>query len=137
MIYRFTMILTTTCYCLCLLGCGSGSPEGMLAASGKVAFSDGSPVTGEHATIVLIPDPANAIAKSASGTIQPDGTFELMTNEPGDGAYPGKYQVKLNVFSNYREQKLAVPQKYASERSSPLSVDLKEPTDSMDLVVEK
>ena len=117
--------------------CTQSAGEGMVAVRGSVKFSDGTPVTGELATIVFQPDPANRPAKSASGSIQADGSFDLMTNAPGDGAYPGKYIVVLKVWSNYREQKLAVPDQYSSEGTSPLTVDIDDSGQPFDLEIER
>jgi hypothetical protein len=36
---------------------------------------------------------SQALGKSAIGTIQPDGTFRLMSTKKDDGAFPGVYKV--------------------------------------------
>ena len=46
-------------------------------------------------TLVFSPvgaDP-NQTARAATAAVQPDGTFSLGTNSPGDGAPPGRYRV--------------------------------------------
>ncbi len=108
---------------LCLvLGCHSAG-EGRFAVRGTVVDESGKPVTGEMATIVFVPDSASSATappKSASGTLAPDGSFSLMTDQPHDGADAGDYRVVLKVWSNYREQKLAIPRRYTEAETTPL-----------------
>src|SRR5262245_14330401 len=67
-------------------GCGSRR----YPVVGKVVFKDGTPLPG--GLVVLSPlDSDNHTG--AQGYIQPDGTFELGTESPGDGVFPGRYQV--------------------------------------------
>ena len=122
-----------------ILGGCSSTGEGMFPVSGTVKFADGSPVTGEPASIVFVPNPQsdNRSSKSASGTIEPDGSFRLMTNDPDDGAYPGDYQVVLKVWSDYRNQKLAVPEEYGEPTSTPLSATINADQTTFDFTVER
>lgn len=102
---------------ICLLGgCGAAGDEAV-QVTGSVKNADGSVATGESALIVFQPV---SEGKSASGSIGPDGAFELMTIKPGDGVQPGQYKVVLRIFKNYREQILAVPEKYADASTTPL-----------------
>jgi hypothetical protein len=39
---------------------------------------------------------SQALGKSASGTIQEDGTFRLTSVRPDDGAFPGTYKVIIS-----------------------------------------
>lgn len=71
-----------------LVGCGgSGSAKGKV--KGKVT-ANGQPVTG--GSVVLSPM-TGLVATPASGNVNPDGTFELTTEKPGDGAAIGKHTV--------------------------------------------
>jgi hypothetical protein len=115
-----------------LWGCGASGE--MVDVSGTVKYADGSPVTGESPLVVFEP---TAEGKAASGTINPDGTFEMMTLKPGDGVQPGKYKVVLRVFKNYRAQTLAVPEKYGSASTTPLEVAVDDDNTHLDFVVEK
>jgi hypothetical protein len=72
-----------------LVGCGSGSGASA-PVRGKVV-AGGQPVTG--GTLTFSPLAQDSVARSAQGEIQPDGTFELTTERPGDGAAIGKHQV--------------------------------------------
>jgi len=114
------------------LGCGS--VDEALQVGGTVKFADGSPVTGESATVVFMPTTSG---QGASGSIEPDGSFELMTKQPGDGVQPGQYKVVLKVFKNYREQILAVPEKYGDETITPLEATVDEEHTHFDFVIEK
>jgi hypothetical protein len=67
-------------------GCGNG----LWPVSGRVAFADGSPL---DAGIVICEMRDGKKTVLARGSIQPDGTFQLGTEKPGDGAKPGKYRV--------------------------------------------
>jgi hypothetical protein len=42
-----------------------------------------------------------------------------MTENPNDGVAPGDYRVVLKVWSDYRAQKLAVPQEYTDPATTP------------------
>jgi hypothetical protein len=73
---------------------------------------------------------------SASGQIQPDGQFALSTFRPGDGALPGRYAVMVIAVGNTAGRlpneanppaALLIPRKYASHRTSDLSVEVTDP----------
>ena len=67
------------------IGCGSS----LRPARGTVTYADGSPVT-EGFVVFESKDQEKPI--TARGEIRSDGTFELGTFKPGDGAMPGKYR---------------------------------------------
>ena len=122
-----------------LCGCGSNDPSGMQSVTGTVKFSDGQPVTGEMARVVFLPDRSfpDPPTKSASGVIEADGSFSLMTNQPGDGAAPGHYKVVLEVWANYREQRSGVPDKYSSTTTTPFSVEVRSDNKEFDFSVDR
>jgi hypothetical protein len=72
-----------------LTGCGPGNTA---PVSGTVAYDDGSPVTGGEIILHPVDD---AKATSPIAYIRPDGTFEVFTAKPGDGARVGKYRVTV------------------------------------------
>lgn len=78
---------------LSLVGCGG--PK-LASVAGKVVFPDNTPLT--SGTVVFNPIDENPYA--AQGQIQPDGTFRLGTTRPGEGAYPGKYQVSIEPYDD-------------------------------------
>ena len=75
-----------------LIGCGGQGPP-TYQAGGKVVFSDGTPLGG--GTIEFRPVRAEK-SVTARGTIQPDGTFQLSTFEPDDGAIEGEHLVLIS-----------------------------------------
>lgn len=61
--------------------------------TGTVTYK-GNPVP--NATVSLSPLDMNI--QGASGTTDENGKFEVMTFEPGDGAMPGEYQVRVSAY---------------------------------------
>ena len=74
---------------LLLGGCGSGLPE-RGKVTGKVTFN-GKPVP--EGTVTFYPQ----TGRSASGRIQPDGTYTLTTFDEGDGAIVGSHEVTIEA----------------------------------------
>ncbi len=68
------------------IGCNGSD---LAIVKGKVTL-EGKPVP--NGTVNFIPDDAGP---SASGEIKPDGTYQLTTNKPGDGAKIGSYKVMV------------------------------------------
>jgi hypothetical protein len=62
-----------------------------VAVKGKVVKADGKPVTKGILTL----EPVEGSSTNATSAIEADGSFELMTRRPKDGAAPGKYRVKI------------------------------------------
>ena len=69
-----------------LAGCGG---RGTAPIKGVLTL-DGTPVA--DATVVFMPDPPDA-GRPATGFTSADGTFQLTTFRPADGALPGSYRV--------------------------------------------
>ncbi|WP_435017794.1 hypothetical protein TA3x_005414 [Tundrisphaera sp. TA3] len=82
-----------------LIGCdhGPGDLRGgrpaTVSAKGRLLRADGSPVT--KGIITLEPLPDGGSINQATSEIGPDGSFELTSFSPKDGATPGKYRVKI------------------------------------------
>jgi len=72
-------------------GCGSGDRVATYPVTGEVVFPDGSPLRGGS---ILFNSQQHA-KLTARGQIQTDGTFELRTYAPGDGAVAGPHQVAI------------------------------------------
>jgi hypothetical protein len=66
-------------------GCGK---SGLTKVHGMVTF-DGKPM--ESATVVFIPSQGGS--SRPFGVTGPDGSFDLTTTTPNDGAFPGDYTV--------------------------------------------
>ena len=116
-----------------VLGCGGGEDE-MLQVTGTVKNADGSPVTAESAMVVFQPV---GEGRAASGSIGPDGDFEMMTFKPGDGMKPGQYKVVLEVWKDYRARTPAVPTEYTTAEATPLEATVDDDNTHFDFVVEK
>ena len=75
------------------VGCG-GNETPTYPAGGQVRFPDGAPLDEGWVEFESL-DGDNSM--SARGQIQPDGTFQLGTFEPGDGAVAGEHRVVVVV----------------------------------------
>jgi len=76
------------------------------------------------AVITFEPAGGNMEIKGASGDIAKDGTFELTTLEPGDGAMPGDYIVTVRIMKGYPEPVFAVLKKYTEVQNTPLKATI-------------
>jgi hypothetical protein len=76
-----------------VIGCGSK----LYPARGTVTYADGSPVT---EGFVVFESKGQEPRTTARGEIRSDGSFELGTHKPGDGALPGNYQVLVTPKSD-------------------------------------
>jgi hypothetical protein len=103
-----------------MAGCGGGDEA--LQVTGVVKNADGSPIPCESGTVLFQPTASgeNATGQHASGAVNPDGTFSMMTKVPGDGVKPGPYKVVLQLWKSYRDGKLAVPKEYGDASTTPL-----------------
>ncbi|HZY90490.1 MAG TPA: hypothetical protein VFE78_37050 [Gemmataceae bacterium] len=72
-----------------LLGAGGCGPK-LYPVRGKVSLGDGKPVT---EGMVVFERKGEEKPVTARGEIQPDGSFQLSTHRPGDGAPAGTYRV--------------------------------------------
>jgi hypothetical protein len=83
-----------------------------MSVKGTVTYED-KPIT--SGTINFISEDG-----SSYGELKPDGSYELMTNEPGDGARPGSYKVTVIAM---QDQGTALPE--AKNPLPPPTVPLK------------
>ena len=77
-------------FVMCLLGCGRET----YPVTGQIEMKDGSSPK-ELAGYGITFD-SHEMKVSAVGTIGADGSFELTTIKPNDGAKPGKYKVIIS-----------------------------------------
>ena len=82
--YTFAGGLSVILLGLLVTGCG----ERMTSVSGKVTFSDGSPVTRGCVSF-------DSGTYSASGDIKPDGSYVLGALKAGGGVRPGDYAIAV------------------------------------------
>jgi hypothetical protein len=116
------------------IGCGGDAGSEMLPVTGAVKNADGSAVSAQQGGKVLfIPDGSG---EPAAGGVEPDGSFTMMTEKPGDGVKPGSYKVVLQLWKDYRAGTLAVPEKYGDAATTPLSATVDADHTQFDFVVE-
>jgi hypothetical protein len=72
-----------------IVGCGSG----LYPVSGRVTLDDGQPLT---KGLVVFEQQTGEKPVTARGDLQADGSFQLGTRRPGDGAPRGKYRVLIS-----------------------------------------
>ena len=99
-----------------LVGCGSGPEVDTVPVTGKVTL-DGEPVEG--ATVDFVPDIPKG--RSAVGRTDRHGAYTLMTVEPGDGALPGSYRIRVRKTSDSTAPITHANQEEASGRASNMS----------------
>lgn len=105
-------------------GCGPSGPK-TAKTIGKVTYKN---VPLKFGSIIFQPE----AGRVASSVIKPDGTFELGTNKPGDGAIVGKHRVRVVSTStqnpNFQVKdgqemptgKSLIPEKYGDLETTPL-----------------
>lgn len=111
--------------CGLTVGCGGASGPKRVPVSGTVKYEDGSIPTGAVTTIRFEPATGAAAAdpttKAASGTIGPDGTYQLTTVEENDGAFPGDYKVTFTIKKEYATSEMLVAPEYTQAATTPHS----------------
>ncbi|HOM16296.1 MAG TPA: hypothetical protein PLQ00_03165 [Thermoguttaceae bacterium] len=113
-------------------GCSRQPSVNMVPVRGTVKFTDGTIPQGEVATVFFEPvdigAQANQLApgvfrKAAFGDINSkDGSFQLTTVSPGDGAIVGKYKVIFQVHKTYLGRESLIPEKYTRAETTPFEV---------------
>jgi hypothetical protein len=117
-------------------GCGS---RGYYPVSGRVTFADGSPL---DEGIVICETQNGDKTVMARGTLQRDGTFQLGTLQPRDGAPPGKYRVLVVARALSEREKEAkkppvIDPKFEKFETSGLKLEVKEGSDDLMITVTK
>lgn len=106
------------------LAVGCGSPVAQV--SGRVEYTDGSPVEGAIKYINFVPtDESTAeVRKAGTSEIQDDGSFALRTRRPGDGVYKGQYAVTFTVLKDPRTGESLIDRRYNMKKLTPFTVDV-------------
>jgi hypothetical protein len=116
-----------------LAGCGPTPPA--FRVTGTVTYQGQRLTTGAVAFHNL--DGASPLAK---GEIRPDGTFELTTHRPGDGAPAGEYKVTVTSMipgqgveweKGYVPPKPLIPLKYMRLADTPLRAAVRPQDDNV------
>jgi hypothetical protein len=114
-----------------VIGCGG---DETLPVTGTIKDKDGTVVAAQQGGKVLFM-PIEA-GKAATGSVEADGTFTMMTESPGDGMQPGKYKVVLQLWKDYRAGTLAVPDTYGDAATTPLEATVDADNNHFDFVIE-
>ncbi len=122
-IRRNLLTIVVAGWAITITGCGPTGLE-LYRATGTVKYEDGSVPQGEFARVTFQPTGA-ADMKAASGDIQPDGSFQLMTLVPGDGAMAGDYNVIVTVTKGYPDMVSLIGPEYGNAQSTPLQATVK------------
>jgi hypothetical protein len=106
-----------------IAGCGRPSYQLETApVTGKVTL-DGQPLSSGYVTFVV------ARGRASSGEIRPDGTFEMSTYEPGDGAQVGTHPVVITPVppDEYHSgpKPVPVPERYTRSGTSGFTFEVK------------
>lgn len=117
---------------------GCGSEILYVPVTGTVKFKDGGVPQGVIASITFQPTSGGTDVKGASGTIEKDGSFELRTVTPGDGARPGDYAVTVHILDAYPRGKSVVAEAFTKVDTTPLKATVQADEDNhFDFVVER
>lgn len=103
---------------LLVVGCGSR----YVPVSGTVVYPDGTPareLKGGAVEFQAVDEPI-----SARGSIDEEGRFTITTENPGDGALPGKHKVVVTPPPNYLDapRPMLLDPKYGQYETSKLEV---------------
>jgi len=119
-----------------LASCSSREPrQNVVPVKGKVIFQ-GKPLANAQVYLSKLSESAAPLSEAdrklrPQGITGPDGTFQLTTYDPNDGAPPGKYLVGVVA---QKEAKFAddtesiIPGRYANPKISGVMVTVKAPT---------
>jgi hypothetical protein len=118
-----------------LSGC---APKEMYQVKGKVTYKDGSVPKGILAIVNFTPAPNSSatIPKGATGAIESDGSFEMVTRRSGDGVHHGEYSVTFRVLRDANGTSLVSP-KYGSLNPPPFTVKVDRDISDLNYEIEK
>ena len=133
-----THALASPVVCLLLIailpGCGErGFPTAPVR--GKVTYN-GKPVT--SGTVLFMPD---GDKPSATGELEPDGSYSLTTYRSGDGAVLGKHSILITAIEDQSNRLpeernpapgLTIPARYNNFATSGLSAEVVEGANTVD-----
>ncbi len=159
---RALLVVLTGAALSSVFGCGDDGLSRRYSVTGKVTYK-GEPV--QKGKISFSPE--DSAGRGASGDIE-NGSYSLTTQDPGDGALPGKYKVVVDTrqvdeallksetekFAAKRkieglkvipqevqakvlsQTKSLTPTKYMSSQSTPLTVEVKAESNTIDIKLE-
>ena len=126
-------LLFGLCFVAAIAGCSKSPP--VYKVTGKASFR-GQPLS----TGMVAFHHTDAKSPMVTGEIRSDGSFELTTKRPGDGALPGDYRVTVTsmlpgkgvegIDKDYQPPKPLIPLKYMRLDETPLKATV-EPKDNV------
>jgi hypothetical protein len=121
-IRRLATTLAITSACFVLPGCGRG--PAMSQVRGKVLYKDGSVPKGGVNVVRLEPtgESTAEVRRGASAMIEPDGSFEMYTRQPGDGVFHGEYAVTFAILRAVTDPKPLIQEKYRYSATTPYKI---------------
>lgn len=132
--FRF-LILTSLL--VCLIGCGGSR---IYPVEGTIVYADGTPAGKELAGYQVT---FESVEKKigASGMVTEEGTFQLSTEKPNDGALMGKHKVAITApiedVADRPPAKYLLAEKFKKLDSSGLEVTIENKKNQITLKVEK
>jgi hypothetical protein len=116
---------------LSVVGCGDEQwvpviKDVAFPVKGRVLLPGGQALPGGRIEFVPIKEPGLL----AYGKIAADGTFALQTRQPGDGAIPGDYKVRIMIPEKREFSRLA---RYRDEDSSRLTATVRAEPNNLDV----
>lgn len=119
---------------LCI-GCGSGR----YPVIGTVKYADGTPL---DAGTVIAEGTVDGKLVSVQANVEPDGSFKLGSETPGDGALPGSYKavvmpVALGDSELAAGKTPAVEGKYTKFETSGIQFEVTKGPNKLDITVSK
>jgi len=129
-------------FCLAVsVGCGYQPPFKTVPVSGKVSYTDGTPIQEHELYVKFVPqvEPnGKDHARQGIATVKPDGTFSDMTTwKVGDGATVGKQKVLVTATGKEMHPSAAVPPIYSDPATTPLTCEVTPGCGPFDFKVEK
>ena len=120
-------------------GCPGASGPQTTTVQGRVTYQ-GQPVSQGYVSFLPTgPASGDTPSRPATGTLNPDGTYQLATFGENDGAIPGDYQVTIvsktggpSPEDPEAEEKWHIPQKYGTAADSGLTATI--PADASGIV---
>lgn len=130
-------------------GCG-GAGLKTYSVEGRVVYDDGSPVQG--GIVSFETDQGNAAdgepaTINATGTVEPDGSFRLITNRQFEGAVVGVHRIAVSeapstgsdfdAMQKSSRKQPVIPRKYASFDTSGLTATVEPKANSITITVKR
>ena len=130
---------------LVAVGCGSSDTRpSVYQTTGKISFKGAAPA---GAIVALHPKDQAAFTGCPvvpSGLVKPDGSFDLTSFAPGDGAPPGDYVLTVEwhkTSSGSEENRVLgpnlLPVQYSKQQTSPVAVTIAERPNEIQPIVIK